>query len=433
MYLQFCDEHVAKTKIRCRTLSSHLCSTIQTPSSFTMWLLSASPTVEWLRWLILHVHQISSKQWLASRRGLGSLSGMFLVSSTSAGSTTNNISSARVSLRPLWSWRSRQRIATTWNLSTISVGRARHRVRYAFPFPSYTYSSLENRNYLTSVVGTRSHYPLKRPIFSCDVAVQTESTVVGYSPQPQALYGQAKIDSAEEQEISTLMASDLASILKWSKDISSDINLSSGWSASALWCIASDHCLALQRLTEIATGNSMQQIDSYALLIPLLSIYRNIWISEHMRCYSQGSRRLHCCYEYGPSRSLSSARVGWVLFNDSCWLKFPQKSQVDTNHQRPVTESNYSARFVDDNFMSHFPSLTLTFSSEHEGTRLLWWRVLRLAILIRSRSKSSSICDMSTYLQQSWPNLWCCLFCVQIRVLSKHIDHLDTSLPTSQH
>ena len=36
-----------------------------------------------------------------------------------------------------------------------------------------------------------------------------------------------KPDTYEDQE-STLSASDLASILKWSKDISSDINLASG-------------------------------------------------------------------------------------------------------------------------------------------------------------------------------------------------------------
>ncbi|KAK0481591.1 hypothetical protein IW261DRAFT_1550690 [Armillaria novae-zelandiae] len=51
-----------------------------------------------------------------------------------------------------------------------------------------------------------------------------------------------KTAMSDEQE-STLSASDLASILKWSKDISSDINLSS----------------ALQRLTEIATETSGSQ------------------------------------------------------------------------------------------------------------------------------------------------------------------------------
>lgn len=43
---------------------------------------------------------------------------------------------------------------------------------------------------------------------------------------------------SEDDEISNLTAADLGAILKWSKEISSDINLS----------------MALQRLTEIATG-----------------------------------------------------------------------------------------------------------------------------------------------------------------------------------
>ncbi|KII94402.1 hypothetical protein PLICRDRAFT_695401 [Plicaturopsis crispa FD-325 SS-3] len=98
-------------------------------------------------------------------------------------------------------------------------------------------------NYLTSVVGSRSQQPLKRPIFSSDVAVQTDSVMIGISPEPQLLYGQEKMDATEDQEISSLTASDLASILRWSKDISSDINLSS----------------ALQRLTEIATETSGSQ------------------------------------------------------------------------------------------------------------------------------------------------------------------------------
>ncbi|KAK0233760.1 dual-domain HisK/Mak2 protein kinase [Armillaria fumosa] len=89
-------------------------------------------------------------------------------------------------------------------------------------------------NYLNTVVGSRPQYPLKRPIFMTDVAVQTESATVD---DPNFPYGQTKTAMSDEQE-STLSASDLASILKWSKDISSDINLSS----------------ALQRLTEIATG-----------------------------------------------------------------------------------------------------------------------------------------------------------------------------------
>ena len=52
------------------------------------------------------------------------------------------------------------------------------------------------------------------------------------------MYHQSKSGSNDEDQIANLTAADLGSILKWSKEISSDINLS----------------LALQKLTEIATG-----------------------------------------------------------------------------------------------------------------------------------------------------------------------------------
>jgi hypothetical protein len=61
-----------------------------------------------------------------------------------------------------------------------------------------------------------------------DVAVQTEDNLSGFHSQTQPIYRHAKMDAREEQDIATLTAYDLASILKWSKDISSDINLSSG-------------------------------------------------------------------------------------------------------------------------------------------------------------------------------------------------------------
>ncbi|KAK2461712.1 hypothetical protein APHAL10511_006175 [Amanita phalloides] len=92
---------------------------------------------------------------------------------------------------------------------------------------------------LSSLAGYRSPSPLKKPLFTSDVAVQTESTSGLESPRPSY---PVKMISAEDQE-STLGASDLASILKWSKEISSDINLPS----------------ALQRLTEIATETSGSQ------------------------------------------------------------------------------------------------------------------------------------------------------------------------------
>jgi len=92
------------------------------------------------------------------------------------------------------------------------------------------------RNHLSSIVDLHSQYPPKRPIFSSDVAVQTENSGVGASSQS---YDNSRPDMSDDSDL-RLSSSDLSSILKWSKEISSDINLSA----------------ALQRLTEIVTGQS---------------------------------------------------------------------------------------------------------------------------------------------------------------------------------
>jgi hypothetical protein len=77
-------------------------------------------------------------------------------------------------------------------------------------------------NHLTSIIGDRSAYPLKRPLFSSDVAVQTENVEMGL--RAFASDEDTRMDMSSSEE-STLSASDLASILQWSKVISSDINL----------------------------------------------------------------------------------------------------------------------------------------------------------------------------------------------------------------
>jgi len=84
-----------------------------------------------------------------------------------------------------------------------------------------------HRKYLTSIADLKTPTPTKGPSFSCDVAVQTEVVPVTYG---QPLHMQTHTDDIQDDdsEESSLSASDLASILKWSKDISSDINLSSG-------------------------------------------------------------------------------------------------------------------------------------------------------------------------------------------------------------
>ncbi|OSD05781.1 histidine kinase [Trametes coccinea BRFM310] len=97
--------------------------------------------------------------------------------------------------------------------------------------------------YLSSLLETRSQpVPLKRHIFSADVAVQTDNVVIAAQPTPGP-FERTSLEASEEEQISTLTAADLASILKWSKEISGDINLS----------------MALQRLTEISTEVSGSQ------------------------------------------------------------------------------------------------------------------------------------------------------------------------------
>ncbi|KXN87566.1 Peroxide stress-activated histidine kinase mak2 [Leucoagaricus sp. SymC.cos] len=97
--------------------------------------------------------------------------------------------------------------------------------------------------YMTNVVGTKPHQSLKKSLFTTDVGIQTEASEAFIGEMASVSEGvQQRIGLDGDQEPS-LCASDLASILKWSTEISSDINLSS----------------ALQRLTEIATEISGSQ------------------------------------------------------------------------------------------------------------------------------------------------------------------------------
>ncbi|EIN13359.1 histidine kinase [Punctularia strigosozonata HHB-11173 SS5] len=96
--------------------------------------------------------------------------------------------------------------------------------------------------YLSSSAGDEPGTPSssKRSVFTREVSVQTESAYIPASPQ--TIEG-SKGDAGEDDGIGSLSAQDLASILKWSKDISSDINLPS----------------ALQRMTEIVSECSGAQ------------------------------------------------------------------------------------------------------------------------------------------------------------------------------
>ena len=86
------------------------------------------------------------------------------------------------------------------------------------------------------------------------------------------------VASHDDQE-STLSASDLAAILKWSKDISSDINLSSGGRVHIICAVMAHILTALQRLTEIATGNCLVTSAFRSLTL----VARNVRFPEHMR------------------------------------------------------------------------------------------------------------------------------------------------------
>jgi hypothetical protein len=56
--------------------------------------------------------------------------------------------------------------------------------------------------------------------------VQTETVAISFHLPPRIESN--KLGHLDDQEESALTAADLAAILKWSKDISSDINLSAG-------------------------------------------------------------------------------------------------------------------------------------------------------------------------------------------------------------
>ncbi|KAH8834919.1 dual-domain HisK/Mak2 protein kinase [Flagelloscypha sp. PMI_526] len=93
--------------------------------------------------------------------------------------------------------------------------------------------------WIASEIGSASPTPLKRPILSSDIGVQTDPPI--FTP-----LGDTTDDVSAEEREQTLSAADFSQILKWSKDISRDINLSS----------------ALQRLTEIVTETSQSQTTS---------------------------------------------------------------------------------------------------------------------------------------------------------------------------
>lgn len=137
------------------------------------------------------------------------------------------------------------------------------------------------RHHLTFLSGARSRYPLKRPVFSSDVSVQTETVSINFHP-PTRIESN-KLDHPDDQE-SALTAADLAAILKWSKDISSDINLSAGNLFLLMKTVSligiKISLTALKRLTEIATGG----ISSIFAINELINYFkfRNVGLRKYL-------------------------------------------------------------------------------------------------------------------------------------------------------
>lgn len=67
----------------------------------------------------------------------------------------------------------------------------------------------------------------KKNTVTMDVGCQTDSVMVGINGQ-KTMHEDTGADTAEEDAATSLPASALASILKWSKDIAADIHLYSG-------------------------------------------------------------------------------------------------------------------------------------------------------------------------------------------------------------
>ena len=136
---------------------------------------------------------------------------------------------ARISFWTMWNRRPWKRIAVSWDISACSMGCAGNRVRdccccHVLSWGLMT-TIILTRHHLTFLSGARSRHPLKRPVFSSDVSVQTETGSINFHSPTRI--GSNKLGYPDDQE-SALTAADLAAILKWSKDISSDINLSAG-------------------------------------------------------------------------------------------------------------------------------------------------------------------------------------------------------------
>lgn len=119
------------------------------------------------------------------------------------------------------------------------------------------------RNYLISVIGLKEE-PRKKSIFTSEAAVQTENIVMEPMIRPRVVEDD-EIEDHEDHDsgnTSQLTSSDLSAIIKWSSEISSDMNLFScalQLRPVAMYTDYFPRYLALRRLTEIAVTISGAQ------------------------------------------------------------------------------------------------------------------------------------------------------------------------------
>lgn len=112
-----------------------------------------------------------------------------------------------------------------------------------------------SRDYMLHEIDDECTYSSSRTKLTLNASVQTVDTKSKARYSYQTMTAQ---DALGDQDLAGLSASDMASILKWSSAIASDINLSNGEHKSLICTRRFDLlkrcCTALQRLTEIASS-----------------------------------------------------------------------------------------------------------------------------------------------------------------------------------
>ena len=146
----------------------------------------------------------------------------------------------------------------------------------------FNYNSDKNifRDYMLREIDDKYTYSSSRTTLTSDASVQTIDTKLEAGYSYQAMTAQDVLD----QDLAELSASDMASIIKWSSAIASDINLSSGehvlGAYAVIWPLARN-CTALQRLTEIASGKRQSYCRVSINLFASLDT-RFVWLSEDL-------------------------------------------------------------------------------------------------------------------------------------------------------